>query len=212
MNVEVNGQELTLLRERAVWWKKRSTLLIADVHFGKVSHFRKNGVHVPNKAAVNNYWKLSALIQDTGADRVLFLGDLFHSRRNHEWDHLHDFLLNFAHVDFVLIRGNHDVVEREKIAELPMAFHEESLNEEGFVFSHDSLETPNGDYNIYGHIHPAVRLSGRGRQSLKLPCFYFGERSAILPAFGDFTGLHPIKPLEGDRVYVPLDDSVMQVC
>ena len=38
--------------------------------------------------------------------------------------------------------------------------------------------------------------------SMRLPCFWFGEKYGVLPAFGDFTGTHRIKPKKGDQVYV----------
>ena len=39
-----------------------------------------------------------------------------------------------------------------------------------------------------GHLHPACRIHGRGRDSLRLPCFVSDGRQVILPAFGEFTG------------------------
>jgi hypothetical protein len=37
---------------------------------------------------------------------------------------------------------------------------------------------------------PALVVSGRGPDRLRLPCFHFGPAVGVLPAFGDFTGLH----------------------
>ena len=38
----------------AIFWRNQDMLLIADVHFGKVAHFRKYGAAVPSKASSTN--------------------------------------------------------------------------------------------------------------------------------------------------------------
>jgi hypothetical protein len=56
-----------------------------------------------------------------------------------------------------------------------------------------------------------VTLTGAGRQRLRLPCFFLGERVGVLPAFGGFTGTAVLKPTARDRVYVVADDEVLAV-
>ena len=46
---------------------------------------------------------------------------------------------------------------------------------------------------------------------MRLPCFVMGERVSVLPAFGDFTGMHPIDPQAGDRVWAIGGDAVREV-
>jgi len=74
---------------------------------------------------------------------------------------------------------------------------------------HPQQRIPEGYYNLAGHVHPAVRLRGFGRQRLRLPCFYFGAQCGILPAFGAFTGLGDLRICEGDRVYVVTAEEVI---
>ena len=57
----------------------------------------------------------------------------------------------------------------------------------------------------------AVRLSGCGEKSLKLPCFWFGARYGVLPAFGAFTGTVEVLPRRGDQVFVVAEEEVLQV-
>ncbi len=64
---------------------------------------------------------------------------------------------------------------------------------------------------LAGHLHPAVSLSGPGRQRERLPCFLFGERVGILPAFGDFTGGAAVRPRPGDRVFAVAEDEVVPI-
>ena len=63
---------------------------------------------------------------------------------------------------------------------------------------------------LAGHLHPAYRVTGRN-DSVRLPCFWFGVRVGVLPAFGDFTGGKAIAPQPGDRVFVAAGDAVMAV-
>jgi metallophosphoesterase superfamily enzyme len=64
---------------------------------------------------------------------------------------------------------------------------------------------------LAGHLHPAVALGGPGRQRERLPCFLFGPRRGILPAFGSFTGAATVRPTAGERVFVVAGDEVLQV-
>jgi len=66
-------------------------------------------------------------------------------------------------------------------------------------------------FNICGHIHPGYRLSGMGKQHLKLKCFFQSQNQLILPAFGEFTGVYLMKPNENERVYVCTNTNVIQV-
>jgi metallophosphoesterase superfamily enzyme len=78
-----------------------------------------------------------------------------------------------------------------------------------FVLNHEPGAV-RGGYALAGHIHPAVRLRGEG-DSLRLPCFWFGARYGVLPAFGAFTGNAEVRPRQGDQVYVIADEEVIRI-
>ena len=204
--INIRGEELTLLPEGAMLWKNR--LLVADLHIGKVGHFRKNGIPVPSSVGKNNLWRLSNMLLDYKPSEVYFLGDLFHSRYNKQWDEFVDFINAFEKIEFTLIRGNHDILNDELFEEAGIHLVEE-LELGPFLLTHDRVETES--YNLHGHIHPGVRLRGEGRQSLRLPCFFFANEYGILPSFGDFTGTYRLTPKEGDRVFVLAENSVIGV-
>src|SRR5262249_50769057 len=44
--VEIAGERVTLLAERAAYWQRTRTLLVADTHFGKAATFRAAGIPV----------------------------------------------------------------------------------------------------------------------------------------------------------------------
>jgi metallophosphoesterase superfamily enzyme len=55
------------------------------------------------------------------------------------------------------------------------------------------------------------RLRGKGRQSLRLPCFQVGREITLLPAFGAFTGGYAIERQANTRIFVTGDGRVWPV-
>jgi metallophosphoesterase superfamily enzyme len=64
---------------------------------------------------------------------------------------------------------------------------------------------------LSGHVHPGARLYGAGRERVRVPCYWFGRQYAVLPAFGEFTGLADINAGAGDRVWVTTGEEVIPV-
>lgn len=208
--IEIEGEELWLLPERAIYWPAKRSLFIADTHFGKISHFRKHGIKLPEKAAKNNLQRLEKLLLQTHAQQVYFLGDLFHSEMNREWLGFKQVIALFPNTEFHLIGGNHDILDELSYYRARLKYHPEGLFLKPFFLSHEPLEEHEG-YNLCGHIHPGVILRGQGRQSLRLACYYFSGKQGILPAFGEFTGTHALKIKKGDQVFVIAEDRVIEV-
>lgn len=206
----VLDQSFELLPEKAMIWKERNMLILADIHFGKITHFRKSGMALPRHAENENYERLSYLILNHPVEKVMILGDLFHSTLNSEWDRFDRFLGKFPEIQFELVMGNHDILDEERYTSSNLKYYRHELNMGPFLFTHIPMDKPR-EYNICGHVHPAIRMNGSGRQSMRLPCFYFGQLQCILPAFGAFTGNHVIKPGKRDQVYVLTGKRVMQV-
>lgn len=210
MEVEILGERIELMSQKAVWLKHRSTLLLADLHFGKINHFRKSGIPVPPKANDKNTDTLISVLQTTKAERVIFLGDLFHSHYNEEWEVLGQVRRHFATCSFELVLGNHDILSTLQYERNTMVVHIEKYELGNFLLTHEPVKTvPKNFYNLSGHIHPAVQLRGTGKQSVTLPCFYFGKQQGILPAFGSFTGLARIKPKKDDKIFVIAENKVI---
>lgn len=205
----VAGEEISLLPERAILLLQDRILLVADLHFGKVEHFRKNGIALPPHSSRDDIQKLKELVQKTEPTEVIFLGDLFHSEYNNSWEEFRNMILDFPDLKFTLIVGNHDILDHHKYDFLVL---EDQLELRNFIFTHEPLDIIiEGKYNLCGHIHPGVRLRGKAKQSLRLPCFYFGKEMGIMPAFGTFTGTYVIKPQQGDQVFVIQDKLIVQV-
>ncbi len=209
---ELCGQALRLLPSKAIYWEEEKTLICSDLHLGKVGHFRKEGIRVPKDAGRKTIAKLKETIIEWNPKRVLFLGDLFHSDYNLEWVGLDDLMDEFTRTDFILILGNHDILD-EIVYEKSRIHVLASPQTYGpFVLTHEPLDHHmKGYYNLCGHIHPAVRMRGKARQAMRIPCFYFGDHTGILPAFGAFTGTATIQPQKGEQVFVIAGEKVIPV-
>jgi metallophosphoesterase superfamily enzyme len=80
------------------------------------------------------------------------------------------------------------------------------------ILSHEPLEQiAPGMLNICGHIHPGVRLVGKARQSIRIPCFFQTGSCLILPAFGNFTGLAIVKPKAEDKVWGITGEKIIPI-
>jgi metallophosphoesterase superfamily enzyme len=108
------------------------------------------------------------------------------------------------------VRGNHDCHAGDPPPELRIECVDEPHLEAVFVLTHHPQDSRHG-YVLAGHIHPAVRLVGRARQSASLPCFWFAKGCAVLPAFGSFTGTATVDVARDDRVFVIADGRVLDV-
>ena len=210
VSVLVGTQTLTLLSEKAAFLPDSATLLVADAHIGKAVSFRALGVPVPRGTTSANLDLLTLLVARHGARRIVFLGDFLHSARSHakatldavaRWRETH------AALALTLVRGNHDDCAGDPPASLGIEAVDEPLRLGDLLLCHHPQARPEG-YVLAGHLHPCVNLAGRARDRLRLPCFWFGDRVGVLPAFGDFTGMHAVRPLPGDRVFVVAGASV----
>lgn len=207
-NIRIRNQNFTLHPAGSIFWQEKSILLISDVHLGKVSHFRKYGSAVPQNAIQANFELLNESVLFFNPKSIYFLGDLFHSYLNNEWHFFEQWVVKIK-TEIILITGNHDIIPPTKYEELGIRLVEELLLE-GFLLTHHPEERENC-YNFSGHIHPAIKIRGNGRQSLRLPCFFKTQNQLILPAFGEFTGTHTLKPKKTDVVYAIADFTVIKI-
>ncbi|MHA7055769.1 ligase-associated DNA damage response endonuclease PdeM [Aquimarina sp. M1] len=206
--ITIHQQSFILHPCGVVFWKERNILLIADVHLGKISHFRKHGSAVPSKAILKNFEQLDTVIDFFNPDTICFLGDLFHSYINTEWN-LFTSWRNDQEAKIILITGNHDIISEHKYEKLGVTTGTELILDD-FLLTHHPEERESL-FNFCGHIHPGIRLQGLGKQSIKLPCFFLKPNQMIIPAFGEFTGIYILEPAENDKVFAMTDKEVILV-
>jgi uncharacterized protein len=213
LSIDLLGQSLVLLAERAVFWEQRRTLLVGDVHLGKEATMRSAGLPVPGAVSTTDLERLGTVIDHCKAERVVVLGDLYHARAgmNHgTTDRLSSWRSSRSSLDLVLVRGNHDHSAGRSPAAARVTEIDDFLVDEPFVFSHDVPDDAQG-YVIAGHVHPGIDLKGRGRDGVRLPCFVIGRERMLLPAFSLFTGLARVPHRSGDRIAAIVDQEVVLV-
>jgi DNA ligase-associated metallophosphoesterase len=205
-SIDIKKQNFQLHPSGALFWLEQSMLLIADIHLGKVTHFRKHGAAIPVQAAFENLEKLTKVVNHFQPMTVCFLGDLFHSVANSEWQ---DFVkwVEYTPSKVVLISGNHDVIPQYLFEEINVEVLEEQTIGDFYLTHHPTIHAKL--FNFCGHIHPGVKMKGVGRQIIHLACFFKTKNQLIFPAFGNFTGKYILTPTKEDEIFVLVDGEVM---
>jgi DNA ligase-associated metallophosphoesterase len=209
VEIEVAGERLVLLPQKAVLWPRERMLVIADIHFGKAAAFRSFGIPVPRGTTSENLHALDALITSTGADHVLFLGDFLHARAAHAAGTQAAMLAwrqRRCELTLTLVRGNHDKHAGDPAQALGIDLVDEPWTVGPFAFCHHP-DLAADEYILAGHVHPAFVLATRF-DALRLPCFVVGPRRMILPSFGAFTGGYTVRAEEGERIFVSSGEAV----
>lgn len=167
----------------ALYWPSEKTLLIADLHFEKASHFAEKGYLLPPYDTLETLRALHDVITHYQPQRVIALGDSWHDMGGPgRMDQRDRALLKqiCEDTDVTWISGNHDPEPAGFGTHLPMA----SLC--GFEFVHEATRTATAP-TFCGHYHPKIRVRLR-KSSRALPCFAVYEQVCVLPSFGAFTG------------------------
>ena len=198
----IGGEAVELFADRALSWTRMRTLFVADVHLGKAAAFRAGGVPVPRGSTAADLKRLTALIAASGATRLVVLGDFLHAKAGvvpaldaafAAWRATHPSLA------ITLVRGNHDARAGDPPSGWGVDVVAEPCALPPFLASHVP-SSPRTGYALCGHVHPGVRVWGRGDDSARLPCFVLGRHRAILPAFGRMTGLAIVHPAPDETI------------
>lgn len=210
--IPVGGERVVLLPERAAWWARRETLILADLHLGKSQTLRAAGAAIPSGVLDETLGRLDRAIERTGATRLLVVGDLLHAgvgltadlvERVGRWRALFPGRLT-------VVPGNHDRSLASVAERWGAEIAEGVLKEDGLAFTHEPAAQP-GLFTWAGHVHPAIRLSGGGDR-VRLPCFVIGSELGLLPAFTRFAaggGSGSFAP--GARVLAIAEDRIIEV-
>jgi len=209
----IGDEHFVLSAERSLFWENEKTLIIADLHVGKTGHFRKAGIGVPTGVYKDDLHRLLTQILFFKAEKLIITGDLTHSVANREMDLFRKWRKDFSSLEVHLAKGNHDILDNRWYEEADIEVHNEPLPIGKFLFVHDILkpeqETKPGYYTFSGHVHPGITLRGRGRQSLRFPCFYFAKEYCLLPAFSRFTGTYPVAPQKNEKVFAVVEKEIV---
>lgn len=214
--IEFAGERLALSPDKAAWWARERTLFVADTHFGKAAAFRAGGVPVPEHTTTRDLARLADMIERTGAERLVVLGDLLHAKASTSAPvrtAFGAFRAEHEQLTITLVRGNHDRNAGDPPADWDIDVVDPGTTLGPFTLLHE----PPGDddsvkHGLAGHLHPAVRLLDPGtKSSVRLPCYWKRRDCLVLPAFGSFTGTHVVRPRAGHEVRVCAEGAVHTV-
>jgi DNA ligase-associated metallophosphoesterase len=201
----LHQQTLWLSSERSIYWEEQNSLIVSDMHFGKTGHFRKSGIAVPQNVYKEDLQRLVSQLQYYKPHQLIVVGDLFHSVQNKELDFFKKWRSDFSQLHIQLVKGNHDILKKDWYSTANISVSDDHLHVANFCFVHDITEAcaPSAEIHYYfsGHIHPCVVLKGLGKQSVSLPCYYFNESFAVLPAFSKFTGTAIVDRKTADNIF-----------
>lgn len=232
--IEIAGERVLLMPERALFHPAAGTLYISDLHLGKHATFRALGVPLPGGSA-GDMERLSRAVTRSGAKSLIILGDLMNATHSRDRDTLATFVAwreQHAALPILLVRGNHDrsagdppgywgitCVDPPYIAastprasgSIPTTWEAPAICSP-FTLVHDPDEAAHEPgFALGGHLHPAAMLQGRGRDRIKLPCFWQWPRGMIMPAFSTFAAGTIMPRRSDERMYAVTDNQVFEI-
>jgi DNA ligase-associated metallophosphoesterase len=211
----IHEQHFWLSAQRSIYWEEQKTMIVSDTHFGKTGHFRKSGIAVPQQVYKEDLQRFFSLATDLKPERILVVGDFFHSTDNEEHNLFLRWKNDFNSLQITLIKGNHDILGNTWYENAGIQLIEDFYEIGQFRFQHDPAENDflvkENTFVFSGHVHPGIQMRGIGKQSLRFPCFYFTQNQCILPAFSKFSGLAIVKPKKQDQVYAIANDNIIKL-
>lgn len=140
---------------------QEDALVVADYHAGIERTYRRDGIELRSRADKRREHLLS-LVDETGVDRVVFLGDLgthIGKPDSEELEELQDLDRDLP-VPATLVPGNHDGLLGDVLDLTVTPSAGVVMGSVGFVHGHSwpGIEALSGDVLAVGHEHPCVRL------------------------------------------------------
>jgi DNA ligase-associated metallophosphoesterase len=170
----------------ALYQPEGATLIVADLHLEKGSHFARAGRFLPPYDTRATLERLMRAIRRFRPRRVVCLGDSFHDAdagsRLDPGDR--DLLVRMvAAQPWIWIVGNHD-------REIPAGLGGEVVPSfepgGGLRLAHLPGAAP-AIGEICGHLHPKASIATRGG-TVTAPCFVTDGNRMVMPAFGAYAG------------------------
>jgi DNA ligase-associated metallophosphoesterase len=211
----IHNQTFWISPQRCLYWEEEKALILSDLHLGKTGHFRKHGIAVPQKIFIEDMQRLMEQIGYFKPQRIIAVGDLFHSDANKEMDLFLKWRQDIPGIEFILVKGNHDILKPEWYQRADIKVYEGQWRLGNIHFVHDpeEMEEKAGESNYIfsGHLHPGIRFEGTAKQSLEFPCFHFTSTNGVLPAFSKFSGLATVRAKKHDHVFAIVDGKILSL-
>ncbi len=173
--------------DRAVAFPVLETLVLADLHVGRVA---TSDVELPMGEGDDLVSRLSAVLEAADPDRVVLAGDVLHSFDSLPYGVIETIeriaeTVTANGAGLVAVAGNHDTI-LEDATDIRV---EQSVTLDSETVVHHGHEIPETDTERYviGHDHPAITIEG-----VRHPCFldctnqHKGAGVLVLPPFNRF--------------------------
>jgi DNA ligase-associated metallophosphoesterase len=183
--ITVAGTGLLADLSGALFHPDSATLIVADLHFEKGSHYARRGQFLPPYDTRATLDRLQRAQRRFRPRHVVSLGDAFHDRdaaaRLDPADR--DLLRRVVGAqDWTWLVGNHDPAIPEGLGGVVAA----ELALDGLVLRHLPAPAPAAG-EICGHLHPKASVATRGGR-VTAPCFVTDGARLVMPAFGAYAG------------------------
>ena len=230
IEMEAGGERLVLRGDRSLYWPREQVLVVADLHLGKTESLRADGVALPDGAMAHDLARLALALEETGAQRLLILGDLVHDaaalslgvrRAVAEWR-------SRISASVHLVLGNHDLRVDTMPNEWRLQVAGSSLDIPPFHFVHEHpqpqphphldphlhphphVNEAGGEFTWSGHLHPVLSLRS-ATDAVRVPCFLLRPHAGVLPAFSTLTGGAAVRLAATDRAVAVVDGMVIHL-
>ena len=213
--VSFANTELLLTKGRALYWPAQQALLVADLHLEKASFYARHGQMLPPYDSRETLERVAAQVRETGARRVITLGDNFHDPEGAA--RLDDRACGMLEaltgsLDWIWITGNHDVGKDGSVAEAVCGGTLVDEMELGGIVLRHRAQPGETRPEISGHYHPKLMLSVQ-RRRISRACAVLAEVEdgvdrMIAPAFGTLTGGMPA----GDPAILKALQPARRIC
>lgn len=185
LEASVNGTAVLFDYRGVVFLPDSQILIVSDLHLEKGAAFARRGLLHPPYDTETTLAKLEDCLTSYEPKSIISLGDSFHDK--HGAIHLPEIykkqLLKLQqNSDWIWISGNHDPEPPKGLGGTFI----ENITIENLTFRHEPVQKA-ADGEVAGHLHPAAKITRRGK-SVRKPCFASDGRRLILPAFGTTTG------------------------
>ena len=215
-HVRLAGEDVVLLPERALFWPRTATLVAADFHWGKGATFRAAGIPIPIGTTGDDLARLDARARAHLRPAARHPGRPV-PRPGGPHRHAHAGRAARAgatrrpELEILLVRGNHD----RHAGDPPDDLRINSVNAPAFVppfvLRHEPSDLRRWATRSRATCIRAPCWPARGSSASASPASGSRRRTAVLPAFGSFTGFGPVRPAPDDRIFVIAEDEVVPV-
>ena len=193
-------QHFSIFPNGELYWQRKKTLIISDLHFEKGSFFSKTRQFIPPFDTIETLRQLTNFIDDHPVETIIFLGDLVHDKlafQRMPGKAKELFFHILKKINCTLTVGNHDDASFLRDIGLNLT---ENIIIDDICFSHHA--TSDKKFSVFGHYHPKVRLKINSR-GIWTSCFILNKEKLLMPSYGYFTGGLSIKKLEIQKLFEP---------